>query len=304
MPPEMIDIDCPSARRAKLYIDLLQSVALEDSSSLQDVISNISLGSVMNLELHDSESTMLPAVVDSHGTTNILTKEDMLRYGSPSRHLLNGTTQQLLLTELHTDEGRPPSDTVMAMAQSLPEAIRLTKDQIESLNQEVKVLSYDLINLMAEAADKSKELDNELCRATSLVFPHYHAARTASIDLLAAGIEASLIKLSLTKERSERSIYNYQSGPNRTAERNTVTHAIERAFRALKDDENEMDAEIRSLDSQLAEYETLLNLVDGGHGGYQQVIDDWTKIKQDTDECLKDLRRLGWTEDTCITFSK
>lgn len=61
-----------------------------------------------------------------------------------------------------------------------------------------------------------------------------------------------------------------------------------------------MKTEALSLDQQLDEYETLLQLVDGGGkgtGGYQQVVNDWTKIKQETDECKKDLRRLGWTGD-------
>ena len=60
-----------------------------------------------------------------------------------------------------------------------------------------------------------------------------------------------------------------------------------------------MKTEALSLDQQLYEYETLLRLVDGGKGtgGYQQVVNDWTKIKQETDECKKDLRRLGWTGD-------
>lgn len=202
------------------------------------------------------------------------------------------------------------------MAQSLPEAIKLEKDQIESLNEEIKTLSYRLIELMVEAANvrttfslveevlilgdleqKNKELDNDLTLATTSVFPAYDAARTASIDLLAAEIEASLIKLSRTKARFERTLYNYQPGPNRNTERKNVAQAIATAFGALKKDEKEMETENRSLDRQLEEYETLLNLVDGGSGGYQQIVNDWTKVKQETDECLKDLRRLGWTGD-------
>jgi len=60
-----------------------------------------------------------------------------------------------------------------------------------------------------------------------------------------------------------------------------------------------MKTESLSLDQQLHEYETLLQLVDGGKntGGYHQVVNDWTKVKQETDECKKDLRRLGWTGD-------
>jgi hypothetical protein len=63
------------------------------------------------------------------------------------------------------------------------------------------------------------------------------------------------------------------------------------------DEEEALKMESRDLDRRIQEYEALLRLVDGSGGGYQQVVEDWVKIKQDTDECLKDLRRLGWTGD-------
>lgn len=139
-----------------------------------------------------------------------------------------------------------------------------------------------------------ERLDHELKQAISVTLPTHDTARTASIDLLAATIEASLVKLSLIQARSERSLYNQQFNGK---EGNTMAHAIVTAHDALKRDEKEMKAEANSLDRQLQEYESLLQLVDGGSGGYQQIINDWTKVKQGTDECLKDLRRLGWTGD-------
>jgi len=122
-------------------------------------------------------------------------------------------------------------------------------------------------------------------------------ARSASVDLLAATIESSLVKLSLIKARSERLLYNHKPNKTDTQEGNTVAHAIVAAYSALKGDEKEMKAEADTLDRQLQEYESLLQLVDRGSGGYKQIINDWTKVKQETDECLKDLRRLGWTGD-------
>jgi len=136
-----------------------------------------------------------------------------------------------------------------------------------------------------------------LKQAISITLPAHDAARTASIDLLAATIEASLVKLSLIKARSERSLYNRQVNGKDTEEGNTMAQAIMVAHGALKREEKEMKAEANSLDRQLQEYESLLQLVDGGSGGYRQIINDWTKVKQGTDECLKDLRRLGWTGD-------
>ncbi|PPQ90751.1 hypothetical protein CVT25_010140 [Psilocybe cyanescens] len=181
--------------------------------------------------------------------------------------------------------------------QMLPETIQLQKDQIKFLKQEVNTLCYRLTNLVDEIASKSEDLNQDLIQATTTVFPAYDAARTASIDLLAAAIEASLIKLSLTKARSERALYNHNPGQKRNKEGRNVAQAITTAFGVLEKDEKDAKIEISSLDRQLEGYETLLNLVDGGKGGYQQIINDWTKVKQETDECLKDLRRLGWTGD-------
>jgi hypothetical protein len=107
-----------------------------------------------------------------------------------------------------------------------------------------------------------------------------------------------LIKLSLIRARSERALYNHKP-INETNNSKSVSQALTLAFKSLKADEKEMKTEALSLDQQLHEYETMLRLIDGGEGtgGYQQVVNDWTKIKQETDECKKDLRRLGWTGD-------
>jgi hypothetical protein len=142
-----------------------------------------------------------------------------------------------------------------------------------------------------------ERLDHQLKQATSMTLPTQDTARSASVDLLAATIESSLVKLSLIKARSERSLYNHKLNKKDAEESNTMASAIVAAYNALMRDEKEMKAEANLLDRRLQEYESLLQLVDGGSGGYQQIIDDWTKVKQETDECLKDLRRLGWTGD-------
>lgn len=77
----------------------------------------------------------------------------------------------------------------------------------------------------------------------------------------------------------------------------SVSQAISIAYQALVEEEDALKMEIQDLDRQIQEYESLLQLVDGSSGGYQQVVKDWLKIKRETDECLKDLRRLGWTGD-------
>lgn len=141
-------------------------------------------------------------------------------------------------------------------------------------------------------------LENGVKQAISITFPAYDAARSASIDLLLTTIETTLIKLSLIRARSERALYNHKPNDDIDNSR-TVSRALSLAFKSLKKDERDMKAECHSLDQQLHEYEMLLQLVDGGEstGGYGQVVNDWTKVKQETDECKRDLRRLGWSGD-------
>lgn len=69
----------------------------------------------------------------------------------------------------------------------------------------------------------------------------------------------------------------------------------------------------------MAEYEDLLDIVDRDRGTgkerkrtvsgrddgrrrdnknntFGQVVDDWARVKKETEECVRDLRRLGWAE--------
>lgn len=123
--------------------------------------------------------------------------------------------------------------------------------------------------------------------------------RTASIELLATTIEASLVKLSLARARANRALYSHTLGKGvfKSRQDRNVGKALEAAYISLKKDEKDMMSQSHSLDRQLWEYDSLMQLVDDGKGGYRQVIDEWTQVKQETDECLKDLRRLGWTGD-------
>jgi hypothetical protein len=69
------------------------------------------------------------------------------------------------------------------------------------------------------------------------------------------------------------------------------------AYEKLKKEESRLADQERDLDLQLGEYEKLLRLVNGGGGGFAQVVEDWTRVQREIEECRKDLRRLGWTGD-------
>ncbi|KAF8159638.1 hypothetical protein B0H34DRAFT_412126 [Crassisporium funariophilum] len=180
--------------------------------------------------------------------------------------------------------------------QSLPQDILAFKSEMHSTEQEIDHTAGRINDLMLRISQTYKAFEEEIKQAKSTTFPAFDAARVASNDLLAATIETALIKLSLIQAKTERKLYGPQVA-NRAEPSKTVAKALEVAFASLKKEEKELEKESCALDAQLHEYESLLQFVDGGTGGYRQVVDDWTKVKKETNECKKDLRRLGWTGD-------
>ena len=55
----------------------------------------------------------------------------------------------------------------------------------------------------------------------------------------------------------------------------------------MKVQEQKLLEEKSVLASQLGEYEELIQLVDCGSTGYQQVVDDWVRVNRETEECKK-----------------
>ena len=125
--------------------------------------------------------------------------------------------------------------------------------------------------------------------------PAFNASRNASIDFLAASLEATIQRLNSIRESARQAFYNHQVDQD---PKKTVSRAISIAYRSLVEEEAALKKQALDLDRQIQEYEDLLRLVDGDNGGgYQQIVNDWVKVKRETDECLNDLRRLGWTGD-------
>ncbi|KAI0820828.1 hypothetical protein BC628DRAFT_1395572 [Trametes gibbosa] len=79
----------------------------------------------------------------------------------------------------------------------------------------------------------------------------------------------------------------------------TISDAVTTAYALLLDRQQAQDEEARSLDGQIAAYERTLGLVEGGRGregAFAQVVKDMARVKRETEECRRDLKRLGWTE--------
>ncbi|KAF8202240.1 hypothetical protein BJ912DRAFT_944203 [Pholiota molesta] len=257
----MIDIDQPqspsyianmelSELKLKLYVDLIQSLALENPSfpvrchgrtnfgyQMAEIsrLSDLSSSGTENVDSDPSESSR-PAICGALRETELLT------FGmAPVRH--------------HTaNVGRNPGHSSSIAEFFRGEIIQKYKIGLEDKKQEASLSSHRVAELMDRINQTREDLDP---------FPH--------------------------SNRVERALYNHQPQTNITLDEDVnIAKAIEAAYSSLKKDEKEMKMQNQSLDRQLQEYESLMQL---------QIINDWTKVQQETDECLKDLRRLGWTGD-------
>lgn len=125
--------------------------------------------------------------------------------------------------------------------------------------------------------------------------PLLETERSARYDVLAVTIETCLLKLSLMRSRMHSTLYGYKSTKNPEA---TMSKALNAVHKRLKQKQKEQNNEERELDRQINEYQSLLHLVDGRDGGgFAQVVEDMARVRKDTEECRRDLRRLGWTGD-------
>ncbi|KAJ7504467.1 hypothetical protein B0H11DRAFT_1852870 [Mycena galericulata] len=147
--------------------------------------------------------------------------------------------------------------------------------------------------LIQEINETHPRLHQRLAYALEKLPPDIASRHSAQSDLLAMTIEASLVKVSLIRAKALQTVYNYQSPKNPELH---MRGALSAACAKLKEEEGEMEEEERKLDRELAEYQTLLDMVDGGgSGGFRQVVADCARVKKETEECKRDLRRLGWT---------
>ena len=77
----------------------------------------------------------------------------------------------------------------------------------------------------------------------------------------------------------------------------TVAQAVSAMYERLRERQAVQETEMEALDAQIAEYDAMLRLADGRDGSFAQVVKDMVRVKRETEECRRDLRRLGWTGD-------
>ncbi|KAI0693189.1 hypothetical protein C8T65DRAFT_585976 [Cerioporus squamosus] len=193
-----------------------------------------------------------------------------------------------------TSAAETDADKHLEAALRLPERIRAKQRAIEVHEASLQECRARVVRLVERINEAQPALEGKLVEALTILPPQLHATRAAEADVVAATIETALLKLSLVRARAHHALYGY-SPPNRPDA--TVSCAVACAYEKLKERQRVQEAETQKLDRQIQEYESMLRLVDGRDGSFAQVVKDMARVKRETEECRKDLRRLGWTGD-------
>ncbi|KAJ7623282.1 hypothetical protein FB45DRAFT_925162 [Roridomyces roridus] len=211
-----------------------------------------------------------------------LSEEDIRRFGPPTAAI----PQERVLEELQSTIDSI-SDFFYAESSSTSE--NLVQD-LEQMIQQIRVSEAEedkaqlrIENLVQDLNEIHPRLHQRLTSALQKIPADLSALDTAQTDLLSMQIESSLVKISLIRAQVSRTLYTPR-----------MNEALSAAFKRLKEEERAMEAEERKLDMELAAYQKLLDMVDGG-GGFRQVLADSAVVEKETEECRRDLRRLGWT---------
>ncbi|KAI0675515.1 hypothetical protein C8Q78DRAFT_328630 [Trametes maxima] len=213
----------------------------------------------------------------------------------------------------------------------MPDDVRQRQDALKQQRTRLTECRTHVLRLVEQINEAHPALETELTTALETLPPQLRATRAAQADVLAATIEAALLKLSLLRARTHRAVYGFAMPPpsssslssgssSRTAglssrshaaagpgglgtqapspSRRTVADAVAAAHEALVARQRAQDEETRVLDGQLEAYEGMLRMVDGRReGAFAQVVKDMARVKRETEECRRDLLRLGWAGD-------
>ncbi|KAJ7155487.1 hypothetical protein C8R43DRAFT_1000095 [Mycena crocata] len=304
--------------RVKLFSDLLNSVLVKHTesrtnfaASLQDTLT---LGSLVSPPRREIGCTEMDS--SDEGTASALpgglTEMDFCRFTAPSITKLDDQIQELILEELDSvavlisdflncpaldlDNARGPPPSPSDSSWNIHHDVQRRLRHI-SASESAESSTHDRIKDLVEAIHEiHPRLEQQLTYALER-FPRDLTGRSAAKDdVLTMTIEASLVKISLVRAKALKAVYDYHSPKNSQLH---MRRALSAAHAKLREGEREMEEEERKLDRELAEYRALLDMVDGGgSAGFKQIVADCARVENETEECRKDLRRLGWTGET------
>ncbi|KAH9839877.1 uncharacterized protein C8Q71DRAFT_855184 [Rhodofomes roseus] len=230
-----------------------------------------------------------------------LSEQDVKRFGASSLRLTPRCQEQLAhelkdtllsVTDFISDLKAGPNG--LEAASQVPDRIRAQGESLERERKLSEMYQEHISQLVSEINQIHPRLEEDLIEALSVLPSILNDPRTAEAALLSTTIEASLIKLSLIRTRTHVALYGHSSPSRPNA---TMSRALATAAERLRAKQRTQEEEERELDGQLAAYDGMLSLVGGKDGSFAQVVEDMARVKRETEECRKDLRRLGWTGD-------
>ncbi|KIY45028.1 hypothetical protein FISHEDRAFT_50194, partial [Fistulina hepatica ATCC 64428] len=143
------------------------------------------------------------------------------------------------------------------------------------------------------------DLEKALVRAVESLPSILSAQQRAQCELVAATIESSLIKLSLLRAQAQAAAFGVGSsgmGKSRvhdSGDKQSTDNLLEKVCDKMQAESRNLDAELQDVDALLRQYDAAAGLA--GASGFAQVVEDYARVAQETEECRRDLRRLGWT---------
>ncbi|KAL1659699.1 hypothetical protein GGF50DRAFT_119656 [Schizophyllum commune] len=185
----------------------------------------------------------------------------------------------------HDPDAAETDDAKLERLGSVYDVIKAQHDALESDTDRIRQSHARIRELETDIEEIHPRLHTALVEAIQTLPTVLHAKREASRDLLVTTIETLLIKLSVLRARAQQAVY----GPPERRQ------ALETAYAKLKAEEAKLAEEEAAMDRQIRDYEAALKL--GGASGFRQIVDDYARVQRDTEECRRDLRRLGWAGD-------
>ncbi|KAK7030688.1 CBM1 domain-containing protein [Favolaschia claudopus] len=282
-----------NALRSKLSLEILYSVILSNSRTG----SNTSFEDLANLQ-----KALTVASLDTANDTGELpvtfAEGDIERFVSCPDIKEDAHTQRLIAEEMDSlleqiSSFCPQSASPEGTSQDLCDGLLAHLNQMKSWEEEADVAQRRIKLLLEKIEEIHPRLQRRLTGAIEKFAPEMASRRSANNDLLAMTIEASLVKVSFVRAQALESLYNYSSPKN---PKQNMGHTLSVAYAKLKEEDRELKEEELKLDRELAEYQTLIDMVDGrGNAGFKQIVADTARVEKETEECRRDLRRLGWT---------
>ncbi|KAI0743459.1 hypothetical protein C8Q80DRAFT_839699 [Daedaleopsis nitida] len=262
----------------------------------QSLVLSAALHSISSDPQHDDESIFLPGGL-TPADVGALTPAPPLKLGAHFCGRLEAELEHTLLSvsdHLSTpDEPHNDGDRVEVALQRFEQVTR-RKERLSQQEAALEEARARVIQLVEKINQAQHTLESKLVDTLTTLPPHLQATRVAQADVVAATIETALLKLSLVRTLAYAALYGHEHPQKPDA---TVAQAVRAAHEKLRDRQRAQEDEMQRLDRQIEEYEGMLQLVDGRDGSFAQVVKDMARVKRETDECRKDLRRLGWTGD-------